>query len=321
MENHNTTINWNKKKVVVTGGHGFLGHYVVEQLRKKGAQDILIPSSKDCDLRNRENCKKIIQNADIVFHLAARVGGIALMQAKPADIFYDNIMMGTQLIHEAKEAKVEKLIALGTVCSYPKFASLPFKEDSIWEGYPEETNASYGLAKKMLIVQSQSYRQQYDFKSIVLVPTNLYGPRDNFDPAVSHVIPALILKIYNAKKSGLDSITLWGDGSPTRDFLYVEDAARGIILAAEKYDEPEPINLGSEEEISIKDLISTISELMGFHGQIKWDTSKPNGQPRRCVSNKKAEEKIGFKPQIKLREGLKNTIDWFIEQQETKLLR
>jgi GDP-L-fucose synthase len=223
-------------------------------------------------------------------------------------------MMGTQLIHEAKEAKVEKFIALGTVCSYPKFASLPFKEDSIWEGYPEETNASYGLAKKMLIVQSQSYRQQYNFKSIVLVPTNLYGPRDNFDPAVSHVIPALILKIHNAKKSGLDSITLWGDGSPTRDFLYVEDAARGIILAAEKYDDPEPINLGSEEEISIKDLVSTISELMGFRGQIKWDTSKPNGQPRRCVSNKKAEEKIGFKPQVKLREGLQNTIDWFIKQ-------
>jgi len=321
MEHHNTTINWNKKKVVVTGGHGFLGHYVVEQLRRKGAKDILIPSSKDCDLRNRENCKKIIQNADIVFHLAAKVGGIALMQAKPADIFYDNIMMGTQLIHEAKEAGVEKFIALGTVCSYPKFASLPFKEDSIWDGYPEETNASYGLAKKMLIVQSQSYRQQYDFKSIVIVPTNLYGPRDNFDPAVSHVIPALILKIYNAKKSGLDSITLWGDGSPTRDFLYVEDAARGIILAAEKYDEPEPINLGSEEEISIKDLVSIISELMGFHGQIKWDTSKPNGQPRRCVSNKKAEEKIGFKPQVNLREGLQNTITWFIEQHETKLLR
>jgi GDP-L-fucose synthase len=314
MENPNPPIEWSKKKVVVTGGHGFLGYYVVEQLRKRGAKDILIPSSSDCDLRDRENCKKIVQNADIVFHLAAKVGGIALMQAKPADIFYDNIMMGTQLIHEAKEAKVEKFIALGTVCSYPKFAPLPFKEDSIWEGYPEETNASYGLAKKMLIVQSQSYRQQYNFKSIVLVPTNLYGPRDNFDPAVSHVIPALILKIHNAKKSGLDSITLWGDGSPTRDFLYVEDAARGIILAAEKYDEPEPINLGSEEEISVKDLVSMISELMGFRGQIKWDTSKPNGQPRRCVSNKKAEEKIGFKPQVKLREGLQNTIDWFIKQ-------
>jgi len=319
MDQPNNIIDWSKKTVLVTGGHGFLGRYVVEQLRKRGAKNIIIPSSKDYDLRNNENCKKLVQNVDIVFHLAARVGGIALMQAKPADIFYDNIIMGTQLIHEAKEAKVEKFIALGTVCSYPKFAQLPFTEDAIWEGYPEETNASYGLAKKMLIVQSQSYRQQYNFKSISLVPTNLYGPGDNFDPAMSHVIPALILKIHNTKKSKQDAVTLWGDGTPTRDFLYVEDAARGIILAAEKYDESEPMNLGSEEEISIKDLVSLISELMDFHGQIFWDKSKPNGQPRRCVSNKKAEQKIGFRPQIKLREGLQNTIDWFNKQQESTL--
>ncbi len=314
-------IDWNTKTILVTGGHGFLGRYVVEQLKKKGATNILVPSSKDYDLRNNENCKKLVHNVNIVFHLAARVGGIALMQEKPADIFYDNIMMGTQLIHEAKEAKVEKFVALGTVCSYPKFAQLPFTEDAIWEGYPEETNAAYGLAKKMMIVQSQSYRQQYNFKSISLVPTNLYGPGDNFDPVMSHVIPALILKISNAKKSNQNSITMWGNGSPTRDFLYVEDAARGIVLAAEKYDEPEPMNLGSEEEISIKDLVSLISELMNFQGDIIWDTTKPNGQPRRCVSNKKAEQKIGFKPQIKLRKGLQNTIDWFTKQQASGLLQ
>lgn len=316
MDQLNNFIDWNKKTVLVTGGQGFLGKYVIEQLEKRGTKNIIVPSSKDYDLRNNENCKRLVQNINIVFHLAARVGGIAMMQARPADIFYDNIMMGTQLIHEAKKANVEKFIALGTVCSYPKFAQLPFTEDSIWDGYPEETNAAYGLAKKMLIVQSHAYRQQYDFKSISLVPTNLYGPRDNFDPTMSHVIPALILKIFNAKKSNQNSILLWGDGSPTRDFLYVEDAARGIILAAEKYDEPEPMNLGSEEEISIKELASLISDLMGFQGKIVWDTSKPNGQPRRCVSNKKAEQKIGFKPQIKLREGLRTTIDWFLKQQE-----
>lgn len=321
MQEPNNFIDWSKKTVLVTGGHGFLGQYVVEQLEKKGSKNILVPSSKDYDLRNNENCKKLVQNVDIVFHLAARVGGIAMMQEKPGDIFYDNIMMGTQLIHEAKEARVEKFIALGTVCSYPKFAQLPFTEESIWDGYPEETNAAYGLAKKMLIVQSQSYRQQYNFSSISLVPTNLYGPGDNFNPAVSHVIPALILKVYEAKKSGRNSINLWGDGSPTRDFLYVDDVARGIILAAEKYNDPEPMNLGSEEEISIKNLVSLISELMDFRGDITWDTSKPNGQPRRCVSNKKAEQKIGFTPQVKLRDGLKNTINWFIKQQESGLLQ
>lgn len=320
MDYYNNPIDWSKKNVLVTGGHGFLGSYVVTELQKKDTKKIIIPSSKDCDLRINSNCKKIVQDVDIVFHLAANVGGIALMKEKPGDIFYDNLMMGTQLIHEAKEAGVEKFVALGTVCSYPKFAPLPFSEDSIWNGYPEETNASYGFAKKMLIVQSQAYRQQYHFKSIVLVPTNLYGPGDNFDPAISHVIPALILKIYNAKKSNSDTITMWGDGSPTRDFLYVEDAARGILLAGERYDDSVPLNLSSQDEISIKDLVSTISELMNFNGMIKWDTSKPNGQPRRCVSNKLAEVKIGFKPQVKLRDGLKNTIDWFVKQQESKLL-
>jgi len=314
------SIDWTKKTVLVTGGRGFLGSYLVKELQKKGTKNIIVPSSEDYDLRINANCKKMVKDVNIIFHLAATVGGIALMKAKPADVFYDNLMMGTQIIHEAKEAGVEKVIALGTVCSYPKFASLPFSENNIWDGYPEETNASYGLAKKMLIVQSQAYRQQYDFKSIVLVPTNLYGPGDNFDPFISHVIPALILKIYNAKKTNHNTIMMWGNGSPTRDFLYVEDAARGTLLAAERYDDYVPLNLGSEEEISIKELVNMISELMNFDGMIKWDKSKPNGQPRRCVSNKRAEEKIDFKPQVKLRDGLKNTIDWFVKQQENKLL-
>lgn len=304
-------MNWNEKTVLVTGGNGFLGSYVLDELRKKGVKKILAPSSKECDLRDNSNCKKIVKDVDIVIHLAGKVGGIGMNKEIPAEIFYDNIMMGTQLIHEAKEAGVEKFVALGTVCSYPKFAPLPFSEESLWGGYPEETNAAYGLSKKMLLVQSEAYRQQYGFKSIVLIPTNLYGPRDDFNPTRSHVIPALILKIHNAKTTNSDSITIWGDGTPTRDFLYVEDAARGIILASEKYDEEFPINLGSEEEISIKDLVKMISKLMNFTGTIKWDTSKPNGQPRRCVSNKKAEEKFGFKPRITLEEGLKRTIDWF----------
>ena len=306
-------MKWSEKNVVVTCGRGFLGSFVVDNLKKKGAKNLVLPTSNECDLREKSNCKKIVQDADIVFHLAGRAGGIGLMRKNPADIFYDNIMMGTNLIHEAKEAGVEKVIALGTVCSYPKFASIPFTEDSIWDGYPEETNAAYGLAKKMLIIQSQAYGYQYDFKSIVLIPTNLYGPKDDFNPLTSHVIPALILKTYKAKLKKMNSITIWGDGSPTRDFLYVEDAARGIILAAEKYDDYEPINLGTEKEISIKNLTHLILELMNYNGDIVWDTSKPNGQPRRCVSNKKAEEKFGFKPETSFKEGLEKTINWFYD--------
>jgi len=306
-------MNWSDKTVLVTGGKGFLGSYVVSQLEKKNIKKLIVPSSKEFDLRIGDNCKKLVQNVDVIIHLAGRVGGIGIMKEKPGDIFYDNIMMGTQLIHEAKNAGVEKFVALGTVCSYPKFASLPFSENGLWDGYPEETNAAYGLAKKMLLVQSQAYREQFGFNSIVLFPTNLYGPKDEFDPKLSHVIPALILKIHNAKKSNVDSITLWGDGTPTRDFLYVEDAARGIILTAENYNCNEPLNLGSEEEISIKNLAELISELMEFSGTINWDSSKPNGQPRRCVSNVKAEHKIGFKPEINLREGLKRTISWFYQ--------
>lgn len=307
-----TYMNWTKKNVLVTGGNGFLGSYVVEEIRRKKVKSITIPSSVECDLRYQNNCKKIVRDIDIIFHLAANVGGIGLNREKPGDLFYDNLIMGTHLMHEAKEAGVEKFIALGTICSYPKFTPVPFSENSIWDGYPEETNAPYGLAKKMLLVQSQAYRQQYGFKSIVVFPTNLYGPRETFDPQRSHVIPALILKMHKAQESNSDTITLWGDGTPTRDFLYVEDAARGIVLAAEKYDEPYPVNLGSEEEIRIKDLANLISELMNYNGKINWDISKPNGQPRRCVSNKKAEEKFGFKPEISLKEGLKRTINWYL---------
>ena len=304
-------MNWNEKTVLVTGSKGFLGSFLVKELEKLCPKKIITPSSKELDLRDNSNCKKAVLDVDIVFHLAAHVGGIGLNKERPGDLFYDNLMMGTQLLHEAKNASVQKFIALGTVCSYPKFSQIPFLESSIWDGYPEETNAPYGLAKKMMLVQSQAYREQYNFKSIVVIPTNLYGPNDNFDPSSSHVIPALILKIDNAKKNNSKSITLWGDGTPTRDFLYVEEASRGIILAADKYDDPLPINLSSEEEISIKQLAELISDLMKFDGKITWDTSKPNGQPRRCVSNKRAEEKLNFKPEISLKEGLRRTIECY----------
>ena len=307
-------MNWNEKTVLVTGSKGFLGSFLVKELEKLCPKKIITPSSKELDLRDNSNCKKAVLDVDIVFHLAAHVGGIGLNKERPGDLFYDNLMMGTQLLHEAKNASVQKFIALGTVCSYPKFSQIPFLESSIWDGYPEETNAPYGLAKKMMLVQSQAYREQYNFKSIVVIPTNLYGPNDNFDPLSSHVIPALILKIDNAKKNNSKSITLWGDGTPTRDFLYVEDASRGIILAADKYDDPLPINLSSEEEISIKQLAELISDLMKFDGKITWDTSKPNGQPRRCVSNKRAEEKLNFKPETSLKEGLRRTIECYTAQ-------
>jgi GDP-L-fucose synthase len=307
-------MNWNEKTVLVTGSKGFLGSFLVKELEKLCPKKIITPSSKELDLRDNSNCKKAVRGVDIVFHLAAHVGGIGLNKERPGDLFYDNLMMGTQLLHEAKNASVQKFIALGTVCSYPKFSQIPFLESSIWDGYPEETNAPYGLAKKMMLVQSQAYREQYNFKSIVVIPTNLYGPNDNFDPSSSHVIPALILKIDNAKKNNSKSITLWGDGTPTRDFLYVEDASRGIIIAADKYDDPLPINLSSEEEISIKQLAELISDLMKFDGKITWDTSKPNGQPRRCVSNKRAEEKLNFKPEISLKEGLRRTIECYTAQ-------
>lgn len=304
-------MNWRNKKILVTGGNGFLGSRVVAELQKKFPLSITKPSGKDCDLRLLGNCKEAVKDVDVIFHLAANVGGIGLNQKKPGELFYDNLMMGSQLMHEAKNSGIEKFIALGTICSYPKFTPIPFSEDSIWNGYPEETNAPYGLAKKMLLVQSQAYRQQYDFHSIVVIPTNLYGPNDNFNPSTSHVIPALILKMTNALRNNLNEIDVWGDGSPTRDFLFVDDAAKGIVLAAEKYDDNHPLNLGSGEEVSIQELTSLIAKLTGFTGTINWDKSKPNGQPRRCVSYKRAFEKIGFKPETDLISGLKMTIEWF----------
>lgn len=309
-------MNWSKKKVLVTGSNGFLGKYVVKELEKRGANRLFLPSSQEYDLRIQENCKKVVSEVDIIFHVAGTVGGIQYMNNNPAQVFYDNLMMGTHLIEEAKNVDIEKLILVGTVCSYPKFASIPFNEKNLWEGYPEETNASYGLAKKMQLVQSEAYRKQYEFNSISVIPTNMYGPTDNFSEDSSHVIPGIIKKIFEAKKSQSEKIVLWGDGSPTRDFLYVKDTAKGIILAAEKYNESDPINLGSELEISIRDLAEIIGELMDFSGEIEWDNSKPNGQPRRCVSNVRARELLGFQPETEIREGLQETITWFMKQQK-----
>ena len=308
-------MNWTNKRVLVTGSGGFLGKYVVEELKNSGVQKLELPNSSEFDLRKQENCEKIVQNSDIVFHVAGMVGGIEYMKKNPAHVFYDNLTMGTHIIEESKNAGIEKLILVGTVCSYPKFAAIPFKEEQIWEGYPEETNASYGLAKKMQLVQSDAYRQQYDFNSICVIPTNMYGPTDNFSDDTSHVIPAIIKKIHNAIQKNDKEILLWGDGSPTRDFLFVKDTAKGIVLAAEKYNDSEPINLGSETEISIKELAEIISELMNYHGEIKWDKTKPNGQPRRCVSNHRARELLEFKPEVSIKEGLTKTIEWFSHNQ------
>ena len=303
------------KRIVVTGGAGFLGKQVVNQLIVAGANldNIFIPRSRDLDLRVLANCQHLAQKADVIIHLAAHVGGIGLNQAKPAELFYDNLMMGTQLIHSAYENGVEKFVCVGTICAYPKFTPIPFQEENLWDGYPEETNAPYGIAKKALLVQLQSYRQQYGFNGIYLLPVNLYGPEDNFNPKSSHVIPALIRKVYEAQQRGDKELRVWGDGSPTREFLYSTDAALGIVMAAQNYNAPDPINLGTGYEISIKDLVETICELMGFTGQIIWETDRPNGQPRRCLDTQKAKAAFGFTAQVGFAEGLKNTIVWYRE--------
>jgi len=305
------SLDWSDKKVLVTGGNGFLGSHVVNELKNLNVKDVFTPASKDYDLRNRTDCKKVLKDIDVVFHLASTSGGIMFLKERPAEAFYDNIMMGVNLIHEAKEVGIEKLIITGAVSSYPKLAPIPFNEKNIWDGYPDETNAPYGIAKRTLLVQSQAYRQQFDFNSIILFLTNLYGPKDHFDPTSATVIPALIHKISSAKKQNDKSVSIWGDGTPTRDFLYVQDAVRGLMLAAEKYDEGLPINLGSDQETTINELVNLISKIIGFKGQIKWDKSKPNGQPRRKVSNKLAEEKLSFKAETTLEEGLQKTIEWF----------
>ena len=301
------------KQILVTGGAGFLGKQVVEQLVEAGANPdkITIPRSQDCDLRDLDSCTEAAKNQDIIIHLAAHVGGIGLNREKPAELFYDNLMMGAQLIHAAHQSGVQKFVCVGTICAYPKFTPVPFKEDDLWAGYPEETNAPYGIAKKALLVQLESYRQQYGFNGVYLLPVNLYGPEDNFNPESSHVIPALIRKVHEAQQRGDKTLPVWGDGSPTREFLYSTDAARGIVMATQKYDESEPVNLGTNYEISIRDLVELICSLMEFEGEIVWETDKPNGQPRRCLDTTRAKEKFGFVAETEFRQGLKNTIDWY----------
>lgn len=301
------------KRVLVTGGAGFLGQVVVGELCKRGAEDIRVPEYPAVDLRRREDCRTVVEGRDLVIHLAAKVGGIGLNRERPGELFYDNIIMGVQMIEEARLAGVEKLVTVGTICAYPKFTPVPFREDDLWNGYPEETNAPYGIAKKALLVQSQAYRAQYGFNAIFLLPVNLYGPGDNFDPAASHVIPALIKKIHDAQQRGEKSITVWGTGAATREFFYVDDAARGIVMAAERYDGPKPVNLGTDFEISIRELAELICELMGFDGELRWDASKPDGQPRRRLDVTRAREHFGFTAEIDFREGLRRTIDWYRE--------
>ncbi|WP_024546821.1 GDP-L-fucose synthase [Picosynechococcus sp. NKBG15041c] len=306
-------LDLSQKKILVTGGAGFLGQEVIAQLIQAGAksENITVPRSQTCDLRRLEACQKAVQGQDIIIHLAAHVGGIGLNREKPAELFYDNLMMGTQLIHSAYETRVEKFVCVGTICAYPKFTPVPFKEADLWAGYPEETNAPYGIAKKALLVQLEAYRLQYGFNGIYLLPVNLYGPGDNFKPESSHVIPALIRKVYEAQRDGVKELKVWGDGSPTREFLYVTDAARGIVLATQKYDEADPVNLGTNTEISIKALVELICELMDFEGEIIWEADKPNGQPRRCLDTQRAKEKFGFEAIASLRQGLTETIAWY----------
>jgi len=304
---------WSKRRVCVTGGAGFLGSYVLAKLKERGAKDIFVPLIQDYDLVKPEDVRRMLADAqpNIVLHLAAHVGGIGANRSHPAEFFYDNLMMGVQLMHESWKMGVEKFMALGTVCLYPKFTPVPFREEDLWNGYPEETNAPYGLAKKMLLVQSQAYRQQYGFNSIFLVPVNLYGPGDNFDLQSSHVIPALIRKCIEAQERGDRQVTVWGDGSPTREFLFVADAAEGILLGAERYNSSDPVNLGSRMEISIRDLASLIARLTGFTGEFVWDTSMPNGQPRRALETSRAERLFGFRAQTSFEDGLLRTVEWF----------
>lgn len=308
---------WTDNRFVVTGGAGFLGSRVVNTLRQRGAESIFVPRSAQYDLREHQAVLDLLADAkpDIIIHMAAVVGGIGANRAHPAEFFYSNLMMGTQLMHEAWKAGVKKFVTIGTVCAYPKFTPIPFREESLWDGYPEETNAPYGLAKKMLLVQGQAYREEYGFNAIYLLPTNLYGAGDNFDLASSHVIPALIRKFTEAKARGDAQVVAWGTGKPTREFLYVDDAAEGIVLATERYNKPDPVNIGSGFEISIRDLTETIAELVGYPGEVIWDHDKPDGQPRRALDTSRAEAEFGFRAKTDFREGLKQVIRWYEQAQ------
>ncbi|MFZ5910055.1 MAG: GDP-L-fucose synthase family protein [Chloroflexota bacterium] len=316
---------WESKRVIVTGGAGFLGSFVIARLKERGATDIYVPHIEDYNLTDRDDIRRLFDTTlgdgfdskkIVIIHLAANVGGIGANREHPAEFFYDNLMMGVQLMHQAWQRGVGKFVAIGTVCAYPKFTPVPFREDDLWNGYPEETNAPYGLAKKMMLVQAQAYRQQYGFDAIYLLPVNLYGPGDNFNLQTSHVIPALIRKTIEAQERGDKELVVWGDGSPTREFLYVEDAADGIVTAAEKYNGAQPVNLGSGYEISIKDLVEMIGRLTGFEGKLVWDTSKPNGQPRRGLDVTRAKEYFGWQAQVPFEEGMRRTIAWFKENKE-----
>jgi GDP-L-fucose synthase len=304
------------KRILITGGAGFLGSHLVDVLEARGCRKLFIPRSREYDLRRETDVARVYEWArpEVVIHLAAIVGGIGANRAHPGKFFYDNLLMGALLMENARRAGVEKFVAVGTICSYPKFTSVPFREDTLWDGYPEETNAPYGLAKKMLLVQAQAYRQEYGFNAIYLLPVNLYGPRDNFDPETSHVIPALIKKCFDAVHRGDPEIVVWGDGSPTREFLYVEDAAEAIVLATERYDKPDPVNIGTGFEISIRKLVELISKHTGFPGRIVWDTTKPNGQPRRCLDTTRAEREFGFRAPTSFEKGLLTTIHWYRSQ-------
>jgi GDP-L-fucose synthase len=309
---------WRDRRVCVTGGAGFLGRNVVQKLQQRQAKDIFVPLITEYDLTRPEDIERMLDrsNPDVIIHLAAQVGGIGANRAHPAEFFYNNLMMGATLMHRAWQRRVAKFVAIGTICAYPKFTPVPFREEDLWNGYPEETNAPYGLAKKMLLVQAQAYRQQYGYDAIFLLPVNLYGPGDNFNPASSHVIPALIRKCIEAQEAGLEDIVVWGDGSPTREFLYVEDAAEGIVLASERFDGEQPINLGSGNEISIKNLLETIVLLTGYTGRVVWDTSMPNGQPRRGLDTTRAEQYFGFKAQMSFEEGLRRTVEWYRQNRQ-----
>ena len=309
-------LDLSSQRVCVTGGAGFLGTHLIEKLKAHGAKDIFVPTYPQYDLVREADILRMIDDAkpDVIIHLAAKVGGIGANREKPGEFFYDNLMMGVQLIHHAWQKDVSKFVAIGTICAYPKYTPIPFKEEDLWNGYPEETNAPYGLAKKMLLVQSQSYREQYGYNSIFLLPVNLYGPGDNFNPASSHVIPALIRKCLEAKEQNASEIVAWGDGSPTREFIYVDDAAEGITLATLRYNSSDPVNIGSNFEISIKDLTELIARLTGFEGEIHWDTSKPNGQPRRKLDTSRAKERFGFEAKTNFEAGLRRTIEWYANE-------